>query len=112
MIKQEPVGPVPCARGRHLETATAVVGTLLGRSPHLGPARPGRRVISRGKNGIRIYSGIWCYIPVDVCIYRYMVLGCPGRGSLLVRAEHGAIFAAVNDPRSLACSCRVRNRDD
>ncbi len=36
-------------RGRHLEAATAVVGTLLGRSPHFGPARPGRRVISRGK---------------------------------------------------------------
>jgi len=33
------------ARGRHLEAATAVVGTLLGRSPHFGPARPGRRRI-------------------------------------------------------------------
>ena len=31
-----------------------------------------------GQSGTRIYSGIWCYIPVDVCIYRYMVLGCPG----------------------------------
>ncbi len=37
-----------------------------------------------GQSGTRIYSGIWCYIPVDVCIYRYMVLGCAGSDSLLV----------------------------
>ncbi|SRR6266581_6084244 len=36
-----------------------------------------------GQSGTRIYSGIWCYVPVDVCIYRYMVLGCAGSDSLL-----------------------------
>src|SRR6266704_2539048 len=37
------------ARGRYLEAATAAMGTLLGRSPHFGPARPGRRRIFRDK---------------------------------------------------------------
>src|SRR5882672_3898114 len=117
MIKQEPVGPAPCARlsaprvqrprgpmeirltlrrgmsgtkkllarygerlvcvryrydratGRRVKTAELIVEDV---------AWAGRRVISWGKNGTRIYSGIWCHIPVDVCIHRYMVLGCPG----------------------------------
>jgi hypothetical protein len=30
------------------------------------------------RNRTRLCSGIWCYIGVDVCICRYMVLGCPG----------------------------------
>jgi len=36
-------------RGRHLEAATAVVGTLLERSPHLGACTAGSSSIFRGK---------------------------------------------------------------
>ncbi len=51
------------ARGRYLEAATAAMGTLLGRSPHFGPARPGRRRIFRDKAELE-------YIAAYGAIYR------------------------------------------
>src|SRR5712691_5635895 len=51
------------ARGRYLEAATAAMGTLLGRSPLFGPARPGRRRIFRDKAELE-------YIAAYGAIYR------------------------------------------